>query len=65
LEAEVQAFERALEQHEARRSDRTSARAGMAAAMASGLAAVRTLDVIVGNTLRGDPRVMAVWARDR
>jgi hypothetical protein len=37
----------------------------MAAAMASGLDAVRTLDVIVRNTLRGDPRMIAVWARDR
>ena len=37
----------------------------MASAMASGLDAVRTLDVIVRNTLGGDPRVMAVWARDR
>jgi hypothetical protein len=61
----VDAFEQAIQGREAGRDGQTAARAGITSALASGLAAVRRLDVIVGIQFAGDPVVMAVWERDR
>jgi hypothetical protein len=65
LSRAVDGFEQALRSVEAGRDGHTAARAGIEAAFASGLAAVRKLDVIVPNLLRNDPKAMAVWERDR
>lgn len=40
-------------------------RAGIAAAIAEGFKAARTLDVIVPNTLHDDPERLAAWSRSR
>lgn len=42
-----------------------SARAGIQAALSSGFAAVRKLDIVVANQLQDDPMTRAVWERDR
>ena len=61
----VEKFESAVRARDAGRSAQTAAQAGIAAALLSGLAAVRKLDVIVTNQLHGDSAQLAVWDRDR
>ena len=65
LEEAIGQFEQAIHEREAGRDDRIRARAGIAAALTSGSAAVRALDAMVANRLRDDPATMAVWKRDR
>ncbi len=61
----VDALEQAIHSREAGRDGVASARAGIQAALASGFAAIRKLDVIVVNQLQDDPMTLAVWERDR
>jgi hypothetical protein len=61
----VEKFEQAIRSREAGRSARAVAQAGIGAALLSGLAAVRQLDVIVANQLAGDSAALAGWERDR
>jgi len=65
LEALVSRFAEAIAECDAGRDEHTAARAGIESAIASGLDAVRKLDVLVTNVLRDDPMAMAVWQRDR
>ena len=61
----VERFEEAIRGREAERDEHTAARASIEMALASGLAAVKTLDVLVANRLLDDAVTMAVWKRDR
>jgi hypothetical protein len=61
LQALVDAFEDSTGRGWHRRTTIVVARFGTERALARGLDAVRTLDVIVGNTLAHEPTVMAVW----
>ena len=61
----VDNFERALRERAAGKSENTAAKASIEAALASGLAAVRKLDVIVSNTVLADAVTRAVWERER
>ena len=61
----VERFDRANREREAERDGHIAAKAGIEAALASGIAAVKTLDILVVNRLRDDPVLMAVWKRDR
>jgi hypothetical protein len=65
LEDAIGRFEQAIHQREAGKDERIAARARIKAALASGDAAARALDAMVGNRLRDDPATMAVWKRDR
>jgi hypothetical protein len=58
----VEQFEQAIHDREAGKNAQTAARARLAAAFASGMAASRKLDAIVTNQLT-DPVTMAVWKR--
>jgi hypothetical protein len=61
----VEAFDASIRNREAGREQRAVAQKGVSAALAAGLAAVRTLDVIVANQLGGDADAMAAWEHDR
>jgi hypothetical protein len=65
LHERVEEFERAIRTLEAGKDGHAAARAAIEVAFASGLAAVRKLDVLVANQLHDDPVTMAVWERDR
>lgn len=47
------------------RKEQALAQAGIAAALASGLEAVRALDIIVANHFRGDGETLGRWALER
>ncbi|MCC7010717.1 MAG: hypothetical protein IT184_18040 [Acidobacteria bacterium] len=59
------AFERAMRGRRTGRSDLAAAKAGFTSALALGLDAVRTLDIVVVNALEQDPVLLAKWERDR
>jgi hypothetical protein len=61
LQALVDAFDDSTHRGWHRRTTIVVARCGTERALARGLDAVRTLDVIVGNTLAHEPTLMAVW----
>jgi hypothetical protein len=61
----VGSFDGAVRGRQAKRGDHSAAQAGIDAALAQGLDAVRMLDVVVGNIMKDDPVAMAKWARDR
>lgn len=61
----MEKFEQAISVHEAGRSGQAVARAGIAASLSAGFAAVSRLDVIVANQLHADPVTLAVWDCDR
>src|SRR5437667_5441476 len=65
LEGLVSRFAEAISQCDAGRDEHTAARAGTESAIATGLDAVRKLDVLVRNVLRDDPMATAAWERDR
>ncbi len=65
FEALVDGFERALRARGMGRDERVAASAGIKTAIASGVDAVRALDVIVSNYLHQDQTISAVWGRDR
>jgi hypothetical protein len=61
----VEALEMAMRAREARKDARTAARVHFKTTLASGLAAVHQLDVLIPNRLKDDPVTLAVWERDR
>jgi hypothetical protein len=61
----VVTFEKATRHRDAGRNEQTAARASIAAALESGMAAVQRLDVIVANRLQDDPVTTAMWERER
>jgi RNAse (barnase) inhibitor barstar len=61
LQTLVDAFEDCTHRGWHRRTTIVVARLGTARALAGGLDAVRSLDVIVGNTLAHEPTLVAVW----
>lgn len=61
----VDRLETSLRAREALKDARTVARMHFETALASGLAAVRKLDVLIPNRLKDDPVTLAVWERDR
>jgi hypothetical protein len=65
LTAVADAFEKAISGTERGKSELTEAKAGIATAMACGLGAARTLDVIVTNQLKKDSKAIAAWERAR
>jgi hypothetical protein len=65
LRAATDAFDEALKEARAGRSAVAAMQAGIAAALASGLAAARTLDIIVPNAMADDATELAAWHRDR
>jgi hypothetical protein len=65
LNALVDAFERAMRDRGLGREARRAARASTQAALASGIAAVRSLNAIVVNHLRGDKVTTIVWEQAR
>jgi hypothetical protein len=65
LNALVDGFEGALRDRGLGRDARRAARASTTAALSAGLAAVRSLDVIVINHLRDDVAATSVWERER
>lgn len=65
LQALVDAFEQAVHGRRVGRAGAAAARAGLKAALVQGLDAVRTLDIVVTNTLGDDAASLAVWKRDR
>ena len=58
-------LEAALAARRAGRGDTAAAHAGIRAAFADGARAIRTLDIVVPNTLGSDAVIAARWARDR
>jgi hypothetical protein len=65
LDALVDGFERALRERGMGRDERLAANASIKAALSSGQAAVRALDVIVANHLHDAEVTRTVWDRDR
>jgi hypothetical protein len=65
LHHHVDAFAQAIDDQRARKTVLTAARNALTAAIAQGMDAAHTLDVIVANTLRDDPVELALWKRDR
>jgi len=65
LQEVTDTFEQAVKGREAGRAGLAEARGGIKAALAKGADAVRTLDVIVSNTLEDNPVLVDVWKRER
>ena len=65
LNALVETFERAIRARDTGRGESAAARTRIEAALASGVAAVRQLDVIVTNHFRDDAATTAAWLKDR
>ena len=59
--SQIDAFERAIQQHVTGTESRAAARAGIADAFVSGMAAVERLDAIVANALEHQPEMLAEW----
>jgi hypothetical protein len=58
-------FEQAVRDRENGRGQTAAARVSIEAAIASGIAAARKLDVIIANHKRGDATILAEWERNR
>ena len=65
LKARIADLEEAIRDQESGKDTHLSALVGIEGALASGTAAARRLDAIVGNRLRDDAVAKAVWARTR
>lgn len=65
LTAAVHRFTQILAALDDAAAERTAARAGIEAAFAAGLGAVRTLEVVVTNRVQDDPTTVALWQRAR
>jgi hypothetical protein len=65
LQALVDTFEAVSRGRRAARSSQTEAQAEIESALARGLDAKRTLDVVMANVLASDPGLLAAWKRDR
>jgi hypothetical protein len=61
LKTQVNRMAEAMDGQVAGRSDEVLAQAGIKAAIDKGLGALRTLDVVVANTLEHDPARLAAW----
>ncbi len=58
-------FEQLVRAGESAKGETAKGHVANAAALVAGVAAVRQLDVIVGNHLRNNPELVAEWKRDR
>ena len=65
FKATIDAFEASLTDRRAGRYGVSAAHASIKAALAEGFDAIRTLDVVVANSLKGDPALMPAWLRCR
>ena len=65
LRAAIAAFEQALQRRASGQSGVADARLRIRAAIVDGLAAVRELDAIVANVLRGNTRALQYWQHER
>ncbi len=63
--AALDTFEGSLKDRRSGRYGASAAHASIKAALADGTDAIRTLDVVVANTLKGDPVLTPVWQRCR
>ena len=61
----LDALAQAMRHREAGRNEQAAARVTIKAAIASGIEAVRTLDVVLANQLRDEAATMAMWERSR
>jgi hypothetical protein len=65
LQELTDSFEQAVHGRRAGRTGRVAAQAGLKLAQALGMDAIRTLDIVVTNTLKGDHVSLTTWKRDR
>ena len=65
LQQAVEAFEEAIVGRDAEQDGHAATRVTIRAALSTATAAVKQLDAIVANHLRGDPATLVVWQRDR
>lgn len=65
LQQRLDAFAAASQERRVGRKAQAAARDALKAALAAGLEAARTLDVVAGNVLAGDPGLLASWKRER
>jgi hypothetical protein len=65
LDAAIDGFETAIREDAARRTTQIAVRAAYDGAMEDALTAIRRLDAIVANRLRGDRAALAAWERAR
>jgi hypothetical protein len=65
LQELTDSFEQAVHGRRAGKTGRAAAQAGIRTAQVLGMDAIRTLDIVVTNTLKDDPVSLAVWKRDR
>lgn len=65
LNAQIQKVEQVLLKRSDARTALKEATAAIDAALKKGMSAVAELDVVIANTLRGNPSMLAVWKRDR
>ncbi len=65
LKRALDTYERTIRRREVGKGEGAAARAAIDATLASAFAAVRRLDVIVSNQMRGDSVTIAEWERDR
>jgi hypothetical protein len=65
LDQRIAGLDAALRERHSGREEQVAARQQIAALIEEGLAAVRTLDLMVTNVLEADPVTRAVWQRDR
>ena len=61
----IDQLEQAAHDHRLGKSDHLTVQTAIATALSTGMAAVRTLDLIVANQFRDDPVTLAVWERVR
>jgi hypothetical protein len=65
LTAAADAYETAVRGRDVAKQDNSEAQARIESSLAAGLAAVEQLDVVVANSLRDDPGVLAKWMQAR
>ena len=65
LNQAVDEFESAIHERESGKAESAAARACIKTTLATGTAAVVRLDAMVTNHLRDDPKMMAIWKRER
>jgi hypothetical protein len=65
VQVRIDRFEQAIRNRRAATVALASAHAAIATAVAQGFDAVRTLDVVIANTMEDDPLLLNAWRRDR
>jgi hypothetical protein len=65
LREAIDDYERVIRDRRTHRAAAAAAQKGITAAIADGFAAIRTLDIVVANTIEKDPERFAAWRRDR